>query len=333
MSSPIEFIYEKWFLRPKDPQTSLAGKTILITGASAGIGFESALKIARLGASRLILAVRNREKGEAAKARIERETGRSDCIEIWDLDMVSYSSIQELANRASTDLQSLDIAILNAGTLAVKYSESSFGWETMLQVNVLSTALLGLLLLPKLRASKSKDSMPVLEIVNSAMYEIAAIDATHHAAPNLLKSYNKSDGFAFGPQYNLSKLFTMCATLSLASHATTSSGEPEVLVVGSCPGACKTEFGRELYTIMPRAVINTYYSICFKKAEVGARSIVSALLLDKDAHGRFWKNDTLRELKGPLAGEKKDQLQSRVWQEIVEALEKDVPSVKEYLKT
>jgi NAD(P)-dependent dehydrogenase (short-subunit alcohol dehydrogenase family) len=109
--------------------------------------------------------------------------------------MDSYDSVQDFARRASS-LDHLDVAILNAGVYMVASEESKYGWEETLQVNVLSTALLGLLLLPKMKASRTGTSIPVLEIVSSGYHERATISAAHRCADNLLCSYNTANGYS-----------------------------------------------------------------------------------------------------------------------------------------
>lgn len=76
----------------KQPYVSLSGKTLLITGSNSGIGLAFVNILPTLGLSHLIMAVRSVEKGEAAAAPIRR--AYPDCIiEVWNLDMLSYSSI------------------------------------------------------------------------------------------------------------------------------------------------------------------------------------------------------------------------------------------------
>ena len=71
-------------------------------------------------------------------------------MDVWELDMQDYASIQRFASRVD-GLPRLDAAVLNAGISPSDYVRSPKGWESTLQVNVLSTASLGLLLMPKLR--------------------------------------------------------------------------------------------------------------------------------------------------------------------------------------
>lgn len=85
------FLYSQLFVRPVYPTRSFAGETVIVTGSNVGLGKEAARHFARLGASKLILAVRNIEAGEEAKKDIESTTncGKS-VIEVWSLDLSSY---------------------------------------------------------------------------------------------------------------------------------------------------------------------------------------------------------------------------------------------------
>jgi NAD(P)-dependent dehydrogenase (short-subunit alcohol dehydrogenase family) len=116
--------------------------------------------------------VRNVEKGIKAKEEIARRNGGNDStiIDVWKLDMDSFDSVKAFAERADKELDHLDVALLNAGLVMRSFQQSPEGWEETIQVNVLSTALLGLLLLPKLRASKSRDATPHLAIVSSGLH-------------------------------------------------------------------------------------------------------------------------------------------------------------------
>ena len=64
-------MYDKWIKLPADPKTNFAGKTIIVTGANTGLGLQASVKFPKLGASKIILAVRDLENGSALKAEIE----------------------------------------------------------------------------------------------------------------------------------------------------------------------------------------------------------------------------------------------------------------------
>jgi NAD(P)-dependent dehydrogenase (short-subunit alcohol dehydrogenase family) len=141
----------------------------LTTGTPrTGLGLEAAKHFYRLDCARLILAVRSVSKGEAAQREIEETTTRSPSgegvIQVWPVDMDSFPSVQAFAERVNTELDRVDVVLLNAGVYGKEFRQSPEGWEGHLQVNVLSTALLACLLLPKLKASRRGEEIPHLGI-------------------------------------------------------------------------------------------------------------------------------------------------------------------------
>lgn len=72
-------------------EPDLRGRTVVMTGASDGLGREAALQLARWGAD-LVLAVRSRSKGEVVRARIVRETGREEAVRLVQLDLAELAS-------------------------------------------------------------------------------------------------------------------------------------------------------------------------------------------------------------------------------------------------
>jgi NAD(P)-dependent dehydrogenase (short-subunit alcohol dehydrogenase family) len=174
-----EVIKGKWIV-PKDTRPSFAGQTVIVTGANVGLGLEASVKFVQLGADKVVLAVRTLSKGEEAKKEIERRTKRSGVLDVWHLDMMDYDSIKAFADRATRELERLDIACLNAGVAMIDFKQSQYGYERTLQVNLLSTALLALLLMPKLRASKTATFTPVLEIVGSSNHFLASSPGNFH---------------------------------------------------------------------------------------------------------------------------------------------------------
>lgn len=134
---------------------NVGGGTFIVTGANTGLGFEAAKHLVSLGASKVVLAVRNLEAGEKAKATIEADTGKTGVAAAWALDLANYDSVKAFAKRAITELGRIDAVIENA---AVAMAERHFaeGHLFPVTVNILSTLLLGVLLLPKLSESAKK---------------------------------------------------------------------------------------------------------------------------------------------------------------------------------
>jgi NAD(P)-dependent dehydrogenase (short-subunit alcohol dehydrogenase family) len=143
------------------------GGTYIVTGANTGLGFEVAKHLVSLGASKVILGVRNTSSGESAKADIETATGTSNVAEVWELDLASYASVKAFAKRVVAELERIDAVIENAG-VAGSQRVLAEGHFMNVTVNVLSTFLLGVLLLPKMSESaKQFGILPHLVIVTS----------------------------------------------------------------------------------------------------------------------------------------------------------------------
>jgi len=130
---------------------SMNGKTCVITGANSGIGKETALGLARMGAH-VVLVCRNAEKGRAALADIQRESPSSK-LDLLIADMSSQASVRALAAQILEKYPRVDVLINNAGTAIAKRALSVDGIEMTIAGNHLGAFLLTLLLLDRLKAS------------------------------------------------------------------------------------------------------------------------------------------------------------------------------------
>lgn len=118
---------------------SFAGRTVVVTGANAGLGEVTARELARVGA-RVILAVRDTGKGRAAAARM---TGQA---EVRELDLQDLGSVGRFAD----GLDGVDVLVNNAGIMATKHGTTADGFERQIGTNHLGHFALTNLLLPKL---------------------------------------------------------------------------------------------------------------------------------------------------------------------------------------
>ena len=145
-----------------------AGGTYIVTGANTGLGFEAAQHLVALGAAKVILGVRNVSAGKAAKAKIDEATKTSKIAEVWALDLASYASVKAFVKRAITDLDRIDALIENAGVAG--HTKAKVEGHVMdVTVNVLSTILLGVLLMPKMIENARRFGiLPHLVIVTSS---------------------------------------------------------------------------------------------------------------------------------------------------------------------
>jgi len=115
------------------------GRTVIITGANSGLGAVTARELARQGA-KIIMAVRNTAKGEAAAQQIAGD------IEVRQLDLQDLSSVRRFAD----GMDRADILVNNAGIMAAPYALTVDGFESQIGTNHLGHFALTNLLLPKL---------------------------------------------------------------------------------------------------------------------------------------------------------------------------------------
>ncbi|KAI9675099.1 MAG: hypothetical protein M1817_001507 [Caeruleum heppii] len=327
MAGFIRLLRSKWN-PPTNPTTDFTSQTVLITGANVGLGLESAIKYAESNAFKVILGVRNPKKGQAAKTLIEERTNRTGVVEVWQLDMNTFESVKHFAERVDRDLDRLDVAVLNAGVYKTSYEVSPEGWEETLQVNLFSTALLELLLLPKLRASRTPTATSHLTIVASNTHVHAKVTPEQLTDP--LNSFNRPSCYGDW-QYATSKLFVMQVTREIAARVLDKHGEPEVIINDCCPGLCRSTLGREYEGFFMNVLIAIFFAIFARSTEEGSRTIVSASALGRESHGKWWKDDEIAPAGRWIISDEGKQLQKRVWHDVMEVLEQKVPEVAKIL--
>jgi NAD(P)-dependent dehydrogenase (short-subunit alcohol dehydrogenase family) len=136
------------------PVPDLTRKHALVTGASDGVGFEIAARLARAGAD-IIMPVRNTQKGETAAALI-RERTPDAVIRVLPLDLSSLDSVSTLAEQLVGEGGPIDILIANAGVMNPPTRQlSADGFELQLATNHLGHFALVARLLPLLREGRA----------------------------------------------------------------------------------------------------------------------------------------------------------------------------------
>ena len=129
-------------------QDDMSGRTVVITGATSGLGEAAAVGLARLGA-RLIVVGRNPAKAEAVLSRLQEESrGQELRSEIVDLSLISQT--RDLGMRLLAEEPVIHVLINNAGTLFPERGVTPEGIEQTLATNLLSHFLLTNLLIPRL---------------------------------------------------------------------------------------------------------------------------------------------------------------------------------------
>lgn len=190
MASVLHFFKSQLITSLPYPTNDLTGQTIIVTGANSGLGLEAARHFTRLGAAKVILGVRSLDKGETARQSIEESTQRRGVVEVWQLDLSSYESVKQFAARVDK-LNRLDAIVENAGVSTRTYIRTEDN-ESTITTNVVSTFLLALLVLPKLRATATRfNVIPRLSIVSSGVH--AWTEMPERRSTNIFKSLNDKE--------------------------------------------------------------------------------------------------------------------------------------------
>lgn len=281
MGGILGFIWRQWTYKPKPLAStkSLEGKTALITGANVGgLGFEAAKELASHNLSRLILAVRDLDKGDAAKKAILATTPNVS-VEVWQLDYEDYDSILACSKKAE-QLVRLDMVLLNAGLKKLEYSKSKLGHESNIQVNHLGTALLSLLLLPTLEKTSETTKEPSrMTIVSSEVHFWVSFEEL--TATNIIMHMDEKNSFGGGmDRYNKTKLLNLLWTLQLANKITNN----KVVVNTVNPGLCYSGLHRHE---SPFGVTALFVWLTAWTTEQGGHCLVNALVEHETSHGKY----------------------------------------------
>jgi len=124
-------------IRPLSSTLDLTGKTVIVTGANAGMGLEAARQYLTFKVSRIILAVRSTTKGEQAAKYLSTHPGVKSSnpdaeIKVMALDLDDYASVVKFANQVKTQLADLDVLLLNGGVNIMEYQLSTSGHERVM---------------------------------------------------------------------------------------------------------------------------------------------------------------------------------------------------------
>ena len=196
------FLTMKW---TADRMASQAGKVALVTGANSGIGYQTALELARQGAH-VLLGVRDRGRGEAALARLRGAVPMASA-ELAELDMASLASIRRFAAAFAARGQGLDLLINNAGVMALPTRQlTEDGFERQFGTNHLGHFALTGLLAPQLLAAPA----PRVVTVASLAHRNGKMDFA-----------NLNSEVSYSPRgaYNNSKLANLLFALELERRA------------------------------------------------------------------------------------------------------------------
>ncbi|MGF1429542.1 SDR family NAD(P)-dependent oxidoreductase [Kitasatospora sp. LaBMicrA B282] len=202
--------------------SALSGRTALVTGASSGIGWESARLLGELGATVLVHA-RTAEEGERAVDRLVREAGLdAGRLHAFAADFTQLAEVARLAEQVATAFPSLDLLVNNAAVMAPeRCTLSADGNEVSFQVNFLAAHLLAKLL----RAPLAAAGEARIVNVSSSLHRTASMNWND---PNRTKKYSRVAAYAQSQ---------LALTMATGDMAPEGSGFTAVSVN---PGLCDT---------------------------------------------------------------------------------------------
>lgn len=312
------FLYSQLFKQLPYPTGDYSGQTIVITGSNVGLGKEAARHFARMGASKLILAVRNIQRGQEAKEDILSTTGRTeDIIDVWELDMASYASVEKFAARVDSELARVDIFLANAGIAPGKYRQAE-GLEESITVNFVSTMLLAALVVPKLKSTANEYNIrPTLTIVSSDVHAHTTFPQKSAPEGKVLDAVSDKDACekSWDEQYPVSKILGVFAVRALAERHP-SSAFPVTINLAN-PGLCHSELGREI----PAWSFWLIKLLLARSTEAGSRTLVHAASQGIESHGQYMSDCEIGLPSAFVRSDEGEKAQERVWDELVKKLE------------
>lgn len=273
------------FVRLPSPEGDLRQQTMIVTGSNTGLGLEACRHLVRLGIDKLIMGVRNLEKGKNAKSEILASTKRAEsCIEVWPLDMDNYDSVKKFAARVAT-LPRLDAVLANAGICTYVFSVAEDNEKTI-TTNVVSTFLLFMLTLPKLRQSAEQFGIvPRFVIPNSALHYLAPLKELDVNEGEIFTTLNDPKTADMGSRYPVSKLLAVYAVRELADRLR-SSQRRLVIINTPNPSFCKSGLLREMDNLGTRI----FATLLARSTEMGSRALVHGIMSGVESHGQYLTN-------------------------------------------
>lgn len=248
------------------------GKTVIVTGANTGIGYETALALFEAGAH-VVLACRSERNAQDAEARL-REQGGKGSLEIAILNLANLEAIGDFAQEFTQKHHKLDILINNAGVMTPPASKTDEGFELQFGVNFLGHYALTGHLYPLLNAVRGSRVVTV----SSMAYLHGKIDFDN------LRSEHSYDAFR---EYCQSKLANILFAVELQRRI--EKAGDQVISIAAQPGANKTDLSRFMTQEDYNAAIDRIGALM--EPWQGALPSLYAAVADNVAGGDFYSPD------------------------------------------
>ncbi|KAF9258503.1 short-chain dehydrogenase [Marasmius fiardii PR-910] len=306
---------------------SLAGQVVMVTGANTGIGYETAKHFAIRGPAKLIMVCRNEQRGQAALTKLKSETGLEN-VELWIMDLMLFESVKATKEKVDK-LERLDILVENASVGRYVYEVTPDGWESTLQVNVLSAALHIILHLPKMleTAQWYPQLTPRIVFVTSGAHYTVDLPTLAIKGQNIIEylngeEYSREAIKSGHGRYAESKLLEVMFIRSLQSHLRASSG-PAITCCSVSPGFCHSELTREASGEAAERIRKMKETVALS-AEEGSRQVLYAAIGDRDKEelfkGGYVAFLSVQEVSDFILSDEGRKAEEKVWKEIMDVI-------------
>lgn len=287
-----------------------SGKLALVTGATGGLGFETALELARAGAT-VVLTGRNPAKGESALQRIHAQVPAAR-ISYENLDLSTLANVEAFANDFSSRHEQLDILVNNAGVMAPpKRQTTSEGFELQFGTNYLSHFALTARLLPLLIAAPAGRVVPLASVAaRQGKIDFDNLQSERSYSPMTSYSQTKLACLMFGLELQRRSDANSWGIASITAHPGVARTE---LVNNGMGEASAAGFVRRflpgLFQPVPQGALPTLFAATDRQAKPGGyygpqgffemrgevgEANVPAAALDRTVAARLW--DVSQEL-------------------------------------
>ncbi|MGD8403514.1 MAG: SDR family oxidoreductase [Anaerolineales bacterium] len=230
----------------------MEGKLCLVTGASRGIGFHTALGLASMGAH-VILASHHRERGESARQRINTSVGKN-ATDFILVDLSSQGGIREFTDTIKERYNHLDVLVNNAGGFFLRREGSEDGIEMTFALNHLNYFMTTLLLMDLILSAEAS------RIVNVS-------SGSHRGAEMHFDDLQFENGYNAMEAYGQSKLANLLFTYELSRRLANTN----VTVNALHPGFVNTHFAKQNGPVV-RALMNLVHFLFARSPEKGAET-------------------------------------------------------------
>lgn len=263
----------------------LAGKTAIVTGATGGLGYETARMLAEHGA-RVILAGRNQAKGSEALAKIRATAPHAD-IAFDMLDLASLASVAAFVARQQARATPIDILINNAGVMTPPTRQTTLdGFELQFATNYLSHFALTMGLLPLLRAAPAPRVVSLSSVAaRQGQIDFANLQSENSYRPMVAYSQSKLACLMFAFELQRRSDAQGWGLTSIAAH----------------PGIARTDLiVNGMGDASPAAFIRRHLTFLFQPVPQAALPSLFAATASEATPGGYYGPKWLMEIRGPV---------------------------------